>query len=119
MNEKFKKFWWRWIVSLFITFLFSFILIWLFITDGTIDLIKGNSFYLDHLFEIFWYDFKHAFYFTQFVMVFEQIVFWIFEIFNKKNKKAYVYIILIPVISFMIVVFIAIITLPLWFRISF
>ncbi|MBP5454183.1 MAG: hypothetical protein J6Y09_06200 [Lachnospiraceae bacterium] len=115
----------RWIINSIIVFAVFFIILVIITFNQTFDYAKGNSYAAKHIAGELLHNLLISLGFS-FVgtMTFGQIVFWVAELLRKLNILRFNELgigqyIVIPIITLVFTVIVALLTLPLWLRIPF
>ncbi|MBP5599080.1 MAG: hypothetical protein J6X48_02235 [Lachnospiraceae bacterium] len=115
----------RWIINSTIVFAVFFIILVIITFNQTFDYAKGNSYAAKHIVGELLHNLLISLGFS-FVgtMTFGQIVFWVAELLRKLNILRFNELgigqyIVIPIITLIFTVIVALLTLPLWLRIPF
>lgn len=115
----------RWVITTLITFVVFFIPTVAFLFQQKYSLFRGNTYMAEHAARYLTHDVYNAFFLSiRATIIPGQIIFWLIELLRKAgvvnydtNTKAQFFV--IPIITFSITFALLVITMPLWFRLSF
>ena len=124
----------RWALTTGLIFAAFFVALGALFFKETMDLARGNEYIMEHLGENIAWDLRQDFHYSLFATVIVgQPVYWIIYAIQrareKKVKNVYmadmnakrknIWFIIIPIVSVVAAVILAIVTMPIWFHLSF